>query len=44
MKIESKISHKRFQILWSEVRNSTKNKGYTEELLSEYSDKIKDYE
>lgn len=31
-------------ILWNEVRNSTKEKIYTEELIKEYADKIKGYQ
>lgn len=31
-------------ILWNEVRNSTKEKVYTEELIKEYADKIKNYQ
>lgn len=30
-------------ILWNEVRNSTKEKIYTKDLVKEYYDKIKDY-
>lgn len=31
-------------ILWNEVRNSTKEKVYTKELVKEYANKIKDYQ
>ena len=31
-------------ILWNEVRNSTKAKVYTEDLIEKYADKIKNYQ
>lgn len=31
-------------ILWEEVRNSTRNKVYTEDLIEKYADKIKKYQ
>ena len=31
-------------ILWNEVRNGTKEKKYTKDLVNEYSDKIKEYQ